>query len=293
MGRRAGLTLRLLAISDLHVNHRGNLEALRQVPAHGPDWLLVAGDVAEQPEQVAEAMQVLTERFARVIWVPGNHELWSLGPDACRGEARYQQHVEVCRRAGVHTPEDGWLRWPGEGPKRAIVPLFTLYDYTFGPPGLTPAEVVAWAAEANIRATDEVLLHPDPYPSRQAWCAARLRLSEALLATIPADHTTILVNHWTLRHDLVRLYQIPRYAPWCGTTATEAWHVRWRAEVVVSGHLHMRATDWRDGVRFEEVALGYPRHWRDEVGVEGYLREILPGPPQRNRPAHAGPAWHR
>jgi len=75
----------------------------------------------------------------------------------------------------------------------------------------------------------------------------------------------------------VHLPRIPRFAIWCGTRATEDWHIRYRARVVVSGHLHFRTTDWRDGVRFEEVSLGYPRHWRSQRSMEDYLRPVLPG----------------
>ena len=48
----------------------------------------------------------------------------------------------------------------------------------------------------------------------------------------------------------------------------------------MSGHLHMRSTRWREGVRFEEVSLGYPRppQWRPEAGADAYLRQILPVP---------------
>ena len=30
-------------------------------------------------------------------------------------------------------------------------------------------------------------------------------------------------------------------------------------------------------MRYEEVSLGYPRDWRQERGIDWYLREILPG----------------
>jgi hypothetical protein len=46
----------------------------------------------------------------------------------------------------------------------------------------------------------------------------------------------------------------------------------------VHGHLHVRATHFRDGVRFEEVSLGYPRDWSVRHGVAPYLRQILPSP---------------
>lgn len=284
--------MRLFGLSDLHANHRGQMDALAQLPAHPTDWLLAVGDLSERPEVLDEVLGILTSRFAKVIWVPGNHELWSLGDDAPRGVDKYLQMVDVCRAHGVHTPEDGWLRWPGSGRPLAIVPLFVLYDYSFGPDGHTPEQAIDWAREAGIVCADEVLLHPDPYPSRQAWCAARLAVSEAVLATVPADHGTVLVNHWPLRRDVTRLPRVPRFTVWCGTRATEDWHVRWRAEVVVSGHLHVRATDWRDGVRFEEVSLGYPRDWAPDRGVDAYLREILPGPGTTVQ-GDAGPIWRR
>ena len=50
-------------------------------------------------------------------------------------------------------------------------------------------------------------------------------------------------------------------------------------EAVVYGHMHRRATDVIDGVRFEEVSLGYPRDWSQEEGIATYLRRILPAPP--------------
>ncbi|WP_428669704.1 hypothetical protein [Roseibium sp.] len=53
--------------------------------------------------------------------------------------------------------------------------------------------------------------------------------------------------------------------------------MRFNASVVVSGHLHTRRTDWRDGARFEEVSLGYPRQWDQQKGMAFYLRSILSG----------------
>jgi hypothetical protein len=41
------------------------------------------------------------------------------------------------------------------------------------------------------------------------------------------------------------------------------------------GHLHIPRTTWEDGVRFEEVSLGYPREWR-RGPLRPPLRRILP-----------------
>ena len=95
---------------------------------------------------------------------------------------------------------------------------------------------------------------------------------------MPAGTRIALVNHYPLRPDLAVLPRIPRFTIWCGTTRTAEWHTRYPIDVVVSGHLHMRSTRWRDGVRFEEVSLGYPAQWQLHKGVDAYLRQILPPP---------------
>lgn len=283
---------RLLAISDLHVNHRGQLDALRGLAPDPDAALILAGDVGDGPDDLDAALCVLAPRFAAVFWVPGNHELWARGQGG-RGVTRYRNLVSVAREHGAITPECAFVRWTGpDGVQRVICPLFLLYDYSFAPVGMDVDGAVAWAAEQGIRATDEVLLDPHPYPSRQAWCAARVAATAARLDALPAGLPTILINHWPLRADLARLPLVPRYTPWCGTVATRDWHRRYRAEVVVSGHLHVRATDWRDGCRFEEVSLGYPRDWRFERGVGSYLRAILPGPPPPPG-GDGGPVWRR
>ncbi len=281
----------LWAISDLHLSYEANREALTELEPRLGDHLILGGDLCESPRDLAWCLSVLSDRFERLYWVPGNHELWSLADQGPRGVAKYEVLVEVCRQLGVLTPEDPWASWPGDDTVIAL--LFLLYDYSFAPEGLDPAGAVAWARADGIVCRDERLLHPDPYPSREAWCAARLAATRARLAALPPGTRTVLVNHFPLRRDLVRLRRIPRFSPWCGTRQTEDWHLRYGARVVVSGHLHMRATDWRDGVRFEEVALGYPAHWRRRRGVGAYLRQVLPEPGLRPPSGHGGPVWHR
>jgi hypothetical protein len=61
---------------------------------------------------------------------------------------------------------------------------------------------------------------------------------------------------------------------------------------VISGHLHMRTTLWRDGIRFEEVSLGYPRDWQPDRGLDWYLRDVLPDPAAIARFALARDPFH-
>jgi hypothetical protein len=273
--------MKLFAISDLHVTSGANLEHLGALAPRPEDWLIVAGDVCEKVAQLARVLELLCSKFDRVLWVPGNHELWTEqnGSAALRGVAKYEAMVEAARGAGALTPEDPYPLWPGDGPACVIASLFLLYDYSFRPDDVPLGRVLEWSAEDGIQCTDEMLLAPEPYRSRIEWCRVRCRLTERRLATeVPEGLPTVLVNHYPLRRDLVHIPRIPRFSPWCGTTATQDWHTRFNAIVCVSGHLHVRRTEWRHGVRFEEVSLGYARHWNPARGIDRYLRQILPAP---------------
>ena len=273
-------TGRLLAISDLHVNHRENRAALDAVPEHRDDWLIIAGDVGSKAEHLDIALDALAPRFARVIWAPGNHDLWCppTADDRTRGQARYEELVAICRARNVLTPEDPYAAWPGM-PDVVIVPMFLLFDYSFRPADVAIDEAVRWARETGVVSGDEQMIDPAPFASLPEWCHARCDATETRLDALPANARTILINHWPLRYDLARPPRVPRFSVWSGTTRTEEWPRRYRALAVVCGHMHLRTTLWRHGVRHEEVSLGYPRDWRVERGIEWYLREILPGPP--------------
>ena len=140
--------------------------------------------------------------------------------------------------------------------------------------GIGRATALIFAREgANVVCADEVLLHPDPYPSRAAWCRRRVELTAARLAAVPTRHRTVLISHFALNYDVVRLPAMPEFALWCGTRLTEDWHCRFRAETVVMGHLHLPGVLWRDGVPFEEVSLGYPQQW-ERRGQPAVPREV-------------------
>src|ERR1700722_8718758 len=259
--------MRLLAISDLHIGYPENRAYADALASADPeDWLIVAGAVGEVFADVGFVLASLANRFARVIWVPGNHELWTLPPDpvGVRGVARYEALVKVCRRFGVLTPEDEFPVWEGpEGPV-TVAPLFTLYDYSLAPDGATTADPRAaalLAAEAaGIVPADEGRLFCDPYPSVVDWCRDRVAASEARLAAV--DGPMVLASHWPLIAAPLAKLRHPAYAAWCGTTLTADWHTRYPVLAAVYGHLHIPRTTVCDGVRFEEVSVGNPREWR-------------------------------
>jgi predicted phosphodiesterase len=270
----------LLAVADLHVEHAENRDAVSQMrPRSERDWLIACGDVAERPEDVEWALGTLASRFAKVVWVPGNHELLAQrdDPPALRGERRYRDLVERCRRLGVVTPEDPYPIWEGPGGPVRVVPLFLLYDYSFGlEAGGSREQALRRAYDAGVVCVDEFLLDPAPHESRAAWCRARVRETERRLVDLEPLLPAVLVNHYPLLAAPTRLLRHPEFAQWCGTTLSDDWHLRFRATAVVYGHLHIPRTSWHDGVRFEEVSFGYPRERRRWPQLQRGPRPVLP-----------------
>ena len=279
----------LYAISDIHLSYPQNREYWSALPLRKHDFpeksgLILAGDVGESISHLRLALEIALQVFPYVWWVPGNHELYTLPKtsstsepptpdseiDSLHGEARYHAFIKVCHEyPGVYTPEDEWLIWDSEAEAEAdpvtkinqqhppsptgalICPLFTLYDYTFRPDHLrTAEEALAWAAEKDIVATDEALLHSNPYPNKQSWCSHLVTTFHTRLRTLRSQYPSlpfVLINHWPLREEVLYIPSIPRFSLWCGTRATRHWDSEFApVAVVVSGHLHVRRTDWID-----------------------------------------------
>lgn len=249
------MTTTLWAVSDLHAAVAVNRDRLVDIQPEDPsDWLIVAGDVAERSELVLRILKELRGRFARVIWVPGNHELFSRSADRYQGRDKYTELVDGCREIDVLTPEDPYPVFNGV----TICPLFTLYDYSFRGPGMTVEQAVEAAHERKLVMTDEFAIAP--FVDIRAWCWDRLAYSIKRLSRITGP--TVLVNHWPLVQEPTNRMTYPEIALWCGTRHTRTWASRYQAQAVIYGHLHMPSSFEVDGVEHIEVSLGYPREWQ-------------------------------
>lgn len=266
-----------MAISDLHVEVPENRRLVEQLrPAAPGDWLILCGDVGEVMSDIEWVLRTLTQRFEKVIWVPGNHELWTRSDDPVqlRGDERYRHIVRYCQDLGIITPEDPYPVWTGPGGSVVVAPLFTLYDYSFGGDiGSSKRESLARAHKAGVVCSDEFVLFSDPYSSIDDWCRERVRITSDRLEA--SELPSVLVAHFPLLRELTKPLFYPEFAHWCGTVLTADWHKRFRAVAVIYGHLHIPRTTVHDGVRFDEVSLGYPRQWQRR-NRRPSLRRIVP-----------------
>lgn len=243
----------LWAVSDLHINSPGNREAVAThvQPTHPRDWLIVAGDVAEDPDTILGVLHGLTERFDTVIWVPGNHELYSRSDDELKAKQKYKYLVEACRKLGVMTPEDPYLTFAGH----TIVPMFTLYDYSWRDPRSTPEQAIAKAEEKGVVLTDHYAIAP--YVDVPLWCRDRLSYTVRRLSHV--EGPTVLINHWPLVREAMEKVVHQEIGLWSGTRHTQQWPQRYKASHVIYGHLHIPIDISVGGVTHTEVSLGYQR----------------------------------
>lgn len=78
--------MRLLVTADLHFNHRHSKplaeKLIAEMNAAGGDALLVVGDTATADGEALEQCLSLFNFPGPKLFVPGNHELWTLRPDS-------------------------------------------------------------------------------------------------------------------------------------------------------------------------------------------------------------------
>lgn len=268
--------MNLYAISDLHIANKINKEALSNLKTFNNDWLILAGDIGETIDHLEFTLTTLKNKFKQIIWAPGNHDLWTypLQVGQSEGEDKYNCLVEICRKYDVATPEDEFLKFKLNSKQFVIAPTFTLYDYSFGPNIVPYTKIIDWAADSGVICTDEYLLKTYPYNSIKEWCQKRCEFTELRLSKIPKNIPIIIVNHFPIIAEHARTYHFPRFSIWCGTKRTENWLKNYNIKIVIYGHMHIRSTKRKNGVRFEEVSLGYPKDWNYKNGLGYYLRKI-------------------
>ena len=71
--------MRVFAVSDLHMDYQENTDWLNSLSSsdYQKDVLIVAGDISDRIVLINHCFNQLAKRFHQVIYVPGNHDLWT------------------------------------------------------------------------------------------------------------------------------------------------------------------------------------------------------------------------
>jgi len=170
--------MRLYALSDIHCDYAENLEWIRSISDEhrARDVCLLAGDVSHDLAVLRQCLELLTSKFARVFFCPGNHDLWVRSADSVADSyAKLEQILQICHELGVET------RPARVTAEVVVVPLHCWYHDAMhaddGPPdnagGNSP--LVGWMDFYNFRAAPR----PPPQKGRQAPIDLGEKLAEA------------------------------------------------------------------------------------------------------------------
>jgi Icc-related predicted phosphoesterase len=241
--------MRVFAVSDVHLEYDENGRWLSGLSHsdYRDDILILAGDVAEDMQLLRVGFQSLTSRFRRVVYVPGNHELW-LTPD-CGVTTSLDKLARVCRLAADHRIAMA----PFQEEALSIVPLFGWYDYTFGAP----------SAELEARWLDFLACKwPAGFGPGEI---TEHFLAMNVSALYPREGTVISFSHFLPRIDVMPR-EVPvehqMLYPVLGTTRLEEQIRRLQPAIHIYGHSHVSRTVTLDGRTYINNALGYPKERR-------------------------------
>lgn len=235
--------MRIFVGSDFHVDHKENLVWIEQLSSQDfkQDLLLLVGDVANELPLFTHVMTLLSQRFFKVLYVPGNHDLWVKRSEAGSSFGKLEAIKALCRDLNIGMQ-------PFARGDTVIVPLNGWYDYSFGHPG-------------------QML--------RNAWMDYRRcdweGLSDSEISTIFDDgniipdttgfKSIISFSHFLPRLDLMPARLPEKYHflfPVLGTTKLEA-HIRaLGSNLHFYGHSHLNRRVVLDGVTYINNAFGYP-----------------------------------
>ncbi|KAG6426107.1 hypothetical protein SASPL_110322 [Salvia splendens] len=119
---------RVYVVSDLHTDYSENMSWLSSLLSHNDrqSVLLVAGDVAETHKNFVVSMSILRDKFDRVFFVPGNHDLWLRREktDYLSSLDKLDKLLEACEQLGVETK-------PSMVDGVGIIPLYSWYHESF------------------------------------------------------------------------------------------------------------------------------------------------------------------
>ena len=240
--------MRVLAVSDLHVDYEENRRWVSEVSSsdYRDDVLILAGDISDSMPLLEECFTTLAQRFAHLLYVPGNHELWvQRSKKTDNIQDSIEKFKQVCRLA-----EDcGASTQPLELDGLSLVPLFGWYDFSFGEPSdklkqmWTDFRACKWPDGFELPDINEYFIE----------------LNEPHLNI--RNNTVISFSHFLPRIDLMPMYIPMQYRyiyPALGSNLIEEQIRRLGSDIHVYGHSHLNRRVDIDGIRYINSAFGYP-----------------------------------
>jgi predicted phosphodiesterase len=236
--------MRVFALSDVHVDYDANarwVAALSGVD-YLDDVLILAGDVSDSLVRLERTLSTLVAKFRKVLFVPGNHELWVIRDENnATSLEKFRQVCLVVERSGA-----SMQTFRSEGV--VIVPLLSWYDYSFGLPSdelrdtWMDYRACRWPSDLGMEGVAQLFESANHLPDTRG-------------------EPVISFSHFLPRIDVMpeRISARNRTLyPVLGSARLDHQVRAVRAKIHVYGHSHVNRCIQIDGVTYVNNAFGYP-----------------------------------
>jgi 3',5'-cyclic AMP phosphodiesterase CpdA len=237
--------MRVFALSDIHIDYDVNAKWIADlsIAEYRDDVLILAGDVTDRRRLLGWCIGTLVKRFKKVLFVPGNHELWVIREDGERNSLRkFDDVYTVVESSGASMQR---FREPG----MSIIPLLAWYDYSFGEPGEELRSI--WMDYRACR-WPSGLVEKDIATHFANFNNKEVRL---------VGEKVITYSHFLPRIDLMPTFISSANKvlyPILGSTQLERQLRRLDSSIQVYGHSHVNRHVEIDSVTYINNAFGYP-----------------------------------
>lgn len=236
--------MKVYAISDLHIDYEENRQWVYNLSQseYKDDILVLAGDLTDEIPSIEKVLLFLKKCFREVLYVPGNHELWTFRNNGMNSLEKFELIKTIAENSGIRLE-------PGNFGPLSIVPLYGWYDYSFGPP----------SDQLKSQWTDyKACIWPDGFDEKKITHYF-ISLNENFLTF--KNRFVISFSHFLPRVDLMPYY-IPhgkRYLyPALGTHRLELQVRQLNPQIHIYGHSHVNMKIKKDNITYINNAFGYP-----------------------------------
>lgn len=261
--------MNIYSTSDIHIDFKPNRDWLGQLSRHDyqDDVLILAGDISDSISHIANAFKQLSSVFKYVLYIPGNHDLWVKKSARQTSMQRFEELLSLAQSHDILTTP---LHLPGI----SIVPLYSWYDFSFGP----------CDDYLQQRWMDFVRCQwGDAFSHLPRYGAQELALNEYFLSLNDdklglSNDCIISFSHFLPRIDVMPSY-IPeihqKLYPILGTSLLDEQIRKLDSDIHIYGHSHVNRDEIIDGIRYINNAFGYPH---EERITAKRLKLIMPIP---------------
>jgi predicted phosphodiesterase len=244
--------MRVFVVSDPHIDYPPNRQWLADLSHHNhvDDILILGGDVTDDLQLLEQCFADLSAKFFKVLFVPGNHDLWV---KRCKTNNSIEKYQLICQMAAKYDIS----MEPFHHGSVSIVPLLSWYDFSFAQPCEKLNQLwmdfraCVWPDNMQVKDITEYFLALNEVHLHSVACKESL----------PAEHTLISFSHFLPRIDLMPHFVPAAYHylyPALGSDLLEKQVRQLNPDIHIYGHSHLNRNVLIDGITYINNAFGYP-----------------------------------